>query len=145
MSFAQGQDWSTAGWSNKGPASGAAKSQQMNAARRQGNVVAEAKHMAGTNKSSHSGANVNMRKLEEDTETFKHNVVDRSLSQALIKARTEKKMTQKALATTINEKPQVIAEYESGKAIPNGQIIAKLERALGAKLPRGAPKKKSAA
>lgn len=85
-----------------------------------------------------------MRKLEEDTETFKHNVVDRSLSQALIKARTDKKMTQKQLGTAINEKPQVIAEYESGKAIPNGGIIAKLERALGTKLPRG-PKKKSTA
>ena len=34
----------------------------------------------------------------------------------------------------INEKPQVIQEYESGKAIPNQQIISKLERALGAKL-----------
>ena len=34
----------------------------------------------------------------------------------------------------INEKPQVIQEYESGKAIPNQQIIIKLERALGAKL-----------
>jgi putative transcription factor len=34
----------------------------------------------------------------------------------------------------INEKPQVIQEYESGKAIPNQQIIVKLERALGAKL-----------
>lgn len=43
MSFAQGQDWSTAGWSSKGPASGAAKNQQLNQARRQGNVVAEAK------------------------------------------------------------------------------------------------------
>lgn len=86
-----------------------------------------------------------MRKLEEDTETFQHNVVDRSLSQALIKARAEKKMTQKALGTAINEKPQVIAEYESGKAIPNGSIIAKLERALGTKLPRGPAKKKNTA
>ena len=34
----------------------------------------------------------------------------------------------------INEKPQVIQEYESGKAIPNQQIIVKLERALGTKL-----------
>lgn len=45
-------------------------------------------------------------------------------------------MTQKELATAINEKPQVVAEYESGKAIPNGQIISKLERQLGVKLPR---------
>jgi putative transcription factor len=71
-------------------------------------------------------------------------VVDRSLSQALIKARVEKKMNQKQLATAINEKPQVVAEYESGKAIPNGQIIGKLERALGCKLPRGAKPKKKA-
>jgi len=40
------------------------------------------------------------------------------------------------LATAINEKPQVVAEYESGKAIPNPQIIGKLERKLGVKLPR---------
>jgi putative transcription factor len=70
--------------------------------------------------------------------------VDRSLSQALMKARTDKKMTQKQLATMINEKPQVVGEYESGRAIPNGQIISKLERALGVKLPRGPkPKKKT--
>ncbi|KAF2286121.1 hypothetical protein GH714_010601 [Hevea brasiliensis] len=35
---------------------------------------------------------------------------------------------------SFNEKPQIIQEYESGKAIPNQQIIGKLERALGAKL-----------
>jgi ribosome-binding protein aMBF1 (putative translation factor) len=50
-------------------------------------------------------------------------------------------MTQKELATAINEKPQVVAEYESGKAMPNPQIILKLERSLGVKLPRsGKPK-----
>lgn len=45
-------------------------------------------------------------------------------------------MTQKELGTSINEKPQIVAEYESGKAIPNPAIIAKLERSLGVKLPR---------
>lgn len=70
--------------------------------------------------------------------------VDRSLSQALQRARQEKGMTQKQLATAINEKPQIIGEYESGRAIPNGQIISKLQRALGVQLPR-APKKKAAA
>jgi ribosome-binding protein aMBF1 (putative translation factor) len=45
-------------------------------------------------------------------------------------------MTQKELATAINEKPQVVGEYESGKAVPNPAIISKLERALGVKLPR---------
>jgi putative transcription factor len=36
----------------------------------------------------------------------------------------------------IKEKPQVIQEYDSGKATPNQQIIAKMERALGTKLRR---------
>jgi putative transcription factor len=40
----------------------------------------------------------------------------------------------------INEKPQVIQEYEAGKAIPNNQIITKLEHVLGVKL-RGGGKK----
>lgn len=53
-----------------------------------------------------------------------------------MQARMAKKMTQKELGTAINEKPQVIGEYESGKAIPNPQIISKLERKLGVKLPR---------
>lgn len=35
---------------------------------------------------------------------------------------------------------KTINEYESGKAIPNNGVIAKIERALGVKLPR-APKK----
>ena len=30
----------------------------------------------------------------------------------------------------INEKPSIINEYESGKAIPNGQKISKMERAI---------------
>merc|ERR1712137_19828 len=76
------------------------------------------------------------RKLEEAEEAGKIAKVDRSLSKAIQQARTAKKMTQKELATAINEKPQVIGEYESGKAIPNPQIISKLERKLGTKLPR---------
>merc|ERR1712127_236118 len=75
------------------------------------------------------------RKLEM-SEDLKHAKVDKSLSKAIQQARMAKKMTQKDLATKINEKPQVIGEYESGKAVPNGQIIVKIERALGCKLLR---------
>ena len=49
-----------------------------------------------------------------------------------------KSMTQKELATKVNEKPTIIQEYENGKAIPNPALLAKLERALGVKL-RGDP------
>ena len=62
--------------------------------------------------------------------------VDKDLAKAIMQARTAKKLTQKDLATAINEKPQVVGEYESGKAIPNPAIIAKLEKKLGVKLPR---------
>jgi putative transcription factor len=76
------------------------------------------------------------RKLEDATDVGTIVKVDKSLSKAIMQARTAKKITQKDLATAINEKPQVVAEYESGKAIPNAQIISKLERKLGCKLPR---------
>jgi putative transcription factor len=76
------------------------------------------------------------KQLEEATDVGTIAKVDKSLRKAIMEARTAKKMTQKELATAINEKPQVVAEYESGKAIPNPQIISKLERKLGTKLPR---------
>lgn len=37
----------------------------------------------------------------------------------------------------INEKIQVVQEYEQGKATPNNAILGKMERVLGVKL-RGA-------
>lgn len=91
---------------------------------------------AGGNKSAHSGTALSAKKLEEADDVGTIARVDRSLSKAIMQARTAKKMTQKELATAINEKPQVVGQYESGKAIPNPQIIGKLERKLGCKLPR---------
>ena len=44
------------------------------------------------------------------------------------------KLSQKDLAQKINEKPSVLQDYESGKAIPNPQILGKMERVLGVKL-----------
>lgn len=40
------------------------------------------------------------------------------------------------------EKKTVVQSYEAGKAIPNLTIIAKIERALGTRLPRPPKKKK---
>lgn len=61
--------------------------------------------------------------------------------------RNQKKLSQKDLATKINEKTQIVTEYENGKAIPNQQVLAKMERILGIKLrgkdkgqPMGGPK-----
>ena len=75
-----------------------------------------------------------MYKLENDTETFAHETVSSSLKKQIQSARLAKKMTQAQLAQAINEKPQVINEYECGKAIPNPQILNKMSRVLGVKL-----------
>lgn len=55
-------------------------------------------------------------------------------TQAIQQARMQKGLSQKDCAQKINEKPSVLQDYESGKAIPNGQILSKLERLLGVKL-----------
>jgi putative transcription factor len=78
-----------------------------------------------------------MRKLDESNDEYKHETVDVSLSRAISQARLARKMTQKELATAINERPQVISEYENGSALPNPNILSKLDRALGIHLPRG--------
>lgn len=52
-------------------------------------------------------------------------------------ARMEKQLSRKDVAQKINEKPSVLQDYEAGRAIPNPQILSKLERVLGVKL-RGA-------
>ncbi len=49
-------------------------------------------------------------------------------------ARIAKKLSQAQLAQQINEKPNVIQGYESGKAIPTTQVLQKLRRVLGVKL-----------
>lgn len=46
----------------------------------------------------------------------------------------ELKLSQKDIAQKINEKPSILQDYESSKAIPNSQILAKLERVLKVKL-----------
>ena len=67
--------------------------------------------------------------------------VDRSFGVTLQQARTAKGWTQKDLANRISEKPNVIGEYESGRAVPNPAIVSKMERALGVHLPRTYKKK----
>lgn len=56
------------------------------------------------------------------------------LKKRIQQGRTDKKLTQAQLGQLINEKPQIIQEYESGKAIPSGAILSKLSRVLGVQL-----------
>ena len=69
--------------------------------------------------------------------------VSMAVGQLIQKGRQAKGWSQKELATKICEKPQVINEYESSKAVnPNQAILGKMERALEIKLrgkDKGAP------
>jgi len=118
----------------RAPKAGALRSQQaVNAAQRQGlDIETNKKWAAGGNK-QHS-VSKNTTKLDQETDELHHDKVGLDLSKCVQQARQAKGMTQKELATKINEKPQIVNEYEAGKAIPNQVIISKMERALGVKL-----------
>jgi len=134
----------------RGPRSGTTLKTQSDvaAAQRKGLAVeTEKKYAAGSN-SSHQGAS-NAVKLDNENEELKHEKLDLSVGKIIQKARMDKGLTQVELARLINEKQQVVNEYEQAKGIPNQQIISKLQRALGVKLtgpnkgqPFGAPKAK---
>jgi len=136
-------DWDTVTYLRKTkPAPGAAKSKKaVNAAMRRGeDVETRQKYAAASNKKSATSQNT--AKLDRETEELHHNTVSLSVGRLIQKGRQQKEMTQKQLATRINEKPQIINEYENGKAIPNNQILGKIERVIGIKL-RGKDKGKA--
>lgn len=122
------------------PAGGATSNAVVNSARRRGEAVAtESKYGGGGNRQG--GTSLNTAKLDAETEELKHDKVSMDVGKLIQKGRQAKEMTQKELATKICEKPQVVTEYECGKAVPNQAILGKLERALGMKL-RGKDKGK---
>lgn len=112
----------------------------VNRAMATGDIEVTRKVTAATNRAASSaGATsaAHLAKIENETEAFRVATVDRSVSRAICDARQRAGMTQKQLATAINEKPQVLQELESGKAVPNHSVLGKLERALKVHL-RGA-------
>ncbi|XP_058074801.1 multiprotein-bridging factor 1c [Magnolia sinica] len=97
-----------------------------------GSVQTLKKADAGSNKKP--AVVVNARKLDEETEPGSLNRVSTEVRQAIQKARLGKKMSQAELAKLINERPQVVQDYESGKAVPNQMVLAKMEKVLEVKL-----------
>ena len=85
-------------------------------------------------KNTGKSENDKMRKLDEETETFKVETVNKSISKAIMEARTKLKMKQKDLAKNLNVQPQIIQQYENGKAKPDIAVLRKLERVLKCKL-----------
>jgi len=105
---------------------------------RSGQVESVKKFAGGSN--SQTSVQKNTAKLDAETDELSHQRVSTDLKKAIVQGRTAKGMTQAQVSQAINEKPQTIQEYESGKAIPNNQVLGKLERVLGCKL-RGNLKK----
>lgn len=67
-------------------------------------------------------------------EVGSHARVGKATGKAITQARVAKGMNQKALAQAINQKPEVVAQYEQGKAMPNPQVLSKMTRVLGVHL-----------
>lgn len=135
--------------SGSGPRSQVARTTgQINAARREGLVLSVNKKYGSTNtKSNNEGQRLTM--VDRETDIVKPKKLDANVGKAISQARQAKGLNQKDLATKVNEKPTVINDYEAGRAIPNQQVLSKLEKALGVKLrgksigdPLGGPKKK---
>lgn len=109
-------------------------------ARRQGWEVAtaEKKLPHATHPNHHRDAlapsSAAARKLEEESENFRHERVKGAVRRAIAQARQTRKMTQAQLAHAMSVKPQVVQDYESGRAIPNGQTLAHMSRILGVNL-----------
>lgn len=135
------QDW-TPVIISKNQKTGPIKDKDLNVARRKGeNIVTEKKFLGGTNKATKNVC-PNAAKLDEDTGDYHVDRVSFEFSKALQQARQAKGMTQAQLAAAISEKQSVINDYEAGRAIPNGQLITKLNRALGVRLPPARAQKK---
>lgn len=117
-----------------GPRAQVAKTQsQINAARRTGAVLSVDKKYGSSNRSNDVEGQ-RLTKIDRTDDVVAPKKVDASVGKAIARARQEKKWTQKDLATKINEKPTVINDYEAGRAIPQQQVLGKLERNLGVKL-----------
>ncbi|KAJ1834119.1 multiprotein-bridging factor 1 [Coemansia sp. RSA 2703] len=123
-----------------------------NAARRSGAIVATAASGKISNKSGHKDPDHRrIAHLDRSDDVLPPSTVPLTVSKAIQKARQEKGFSQKELAQKINEKDTVIRDYEAAKAVPNQQVLSRLERVLEVKLrgtnigdplpPRGAKKK----
>eukprot|EP00178_Gracilaria_changii_P008709 TRINITY_DN2616_c1_g1_i1.p1 TRINITY_DN2616_c1_g1~~TRINITY_DN2616_c1_g1_i1.p1 ORF type:complete len:160 (-),score=28.60 TRINITY_DN2616_c1_g1_i1:99-545(-) len=143
------QDWKviTVGGTKKSGGGSKPKTneQALNSAKTSGASV-ETRQKQNAAKNNHASGSTPSWKVEENDEredvSYKRDTVDVDISIRIQQARLDKKMTQKELATAINEKATVITDYENGNAVPNPQVISKLERALGVKLRPGKGKGK---
>jgi putative transcription factor len=90
----------------------------------------------GNAPSTSSLSNVGIYKAANDDEMKKTKYVSKSTSQAIMSARSEKKMTQKELAQKCNMDVSIINEIERGTCVYNATHVNKIQSVLGVKIPR---------
>lgn len=124
----ESQDWTNVVWKKQAP-------KTAKEAMSRGISVTPHKKKGAINISSTMGSQdgQQLAKLAR-TEIGTHQYVSKETATAIINSRNNKKFTQKHLAQLINEKQEVITSYENMKAIPNQQILRKMERVLGINL-----------
>jgi putative transcription factor len=103
------------------------------AARQGGSIVSEKKSNLNQNVKQEGSKIAKVDRLTDEG-IFEVQKVGVDVCRAIQQGRRDKELTQKELATKINEKPQVVNDYESGRAQPNQQVLQKMERVLGIKL-----------
>ena len=85
---------------------------------------------------SSSLSNVGVYKAASDDDVKKTKYVSKNTSQAIMSARSEKKMTQKELAQRCNMDVSIINEIERGVCVYNATHVNKIQSVLGVKIPR---------
>jgi putative transcription factor len=86
--------------------------------------------------STSSLSNVGVYKAASDDDVKKTKYVLKATSQAIMSARSEKKITQKELAQKCNMDVSIINEIERGACVYNAAHINKIQSVLGVKIPR---------
>lgn len=71
---------------------------------------------------------INTKKLEDEETPLKF--VSKEMGDKISRARQELNLTRKDLGVMINEKENVITDWETGKALYNPQLLVKIQRAL---------------